>query len=76
MSVEWHEFSPGYRISFDVRADASRFIVCVGERVIAQGLIDVHGVLYDREHAPEPVERELRARWSAMQTRLRNEAAR
>jgi hypothetical protein len=47
--VEWHTVGP-YRVSFDVRPDASRFIVllswapgtwlALSERVIARGLIE------------------------------------
>src|SRR5262245_5226462 len=48
-TVEWHEIL-GYRVSFDVRPDASRFIIVRGgggesdkPELVAQGLIDTSG---------------------------------
>lgn len=77
-NVEWHTVD-GYRLSFDVREDASRFIVLRGSGthavVFGKGLIDRHAVLWDactlgfgERHS---IERELVHRWSAMVGRLR-----
>jgi hypothetical protein len=69
--VEWHTCG-GYRVSFDIRLHASRFIICVGETLITQGLLHADGVIYDGEvKPPEPVEHEMVRLWRAMQARLR-----
>lgn len=72
MAVEWHTHGQ-YRISFDVRPDASRFIVVTGGECIARGLIDEDYVVYDSpdQKPPALVEQTLVRKWREMRARER-----
>lgn len=78
MTVEWHSFGE-YRFSFDVRADASRFIIVRDKlrTLLAKGLIEgglSHAgtafAIFDEPPNPDLEEVTLRMleKWTAMRT--------
>jgi hypothetical protein len=76
-AVEWHTIGE-YRVSFDVRADASRFIILGPPKdrrpnLIGKGLIDdTTGALFDEPHeVPAEVLHQMLSYWRAMVERLR-----
>lgn len=84
--VEWHTVGP-YRVSFDVRSDASRFIVVAIDGreweakpiLVAEGLIEGAGLhpylLFDSDQQAclqDSVKAEILRLWLAMRDRLRS----
>lgn len=71
-SVEWHTIG-AYRVSFDVRLDASRFIVMLDGELVGSGLVDADVVQFDQEvdTGIALIGAMMHTRWLAMVERLR-----
>lgn len=78
--TEWHTIGD-YQVSFDVRRDASRFIIrqctCGATLLVGSGLIDADHVQFDQEVSIgiAVVGVKMHTLWHEMQARLRRGAS-